>query len=145
MSLAENQPQGGNAHHQNGTGNGNSASFKFSAPFRIQVNRRACRFGRYRIPRHPHPSPRASRAIPTSGERPHPRPSLAHPISSPFAHRRPLDQSSHRTRVYFRLLARRGPKWAPTMVSFVATHTKVGSNVTLNCTLTFREIHQWNT
>jgi len=73
--------------------------FPFTNPLpppRLQVNRGTCRFGRYKIPRRPHPPPRASRvshhppqvsgltlAHPCSPTltRPHPPPS-ARPIDS---------------------------------------------------------------
>jgi hypothetical protein len=59
----------------------------------IRVNRRACRFGPYKSPRRPHPPPRASQVSPLT---------WAYPL---LTHRRPLDQSSHPTRVHFGPLA----------------------------------------
>ena len=71
----------------------------FPPSLRLQVNRGTCRFGRYKIPRRPHPPPRASRvshhppqvsgltlAHPCSPTltRPHPLPS-ARPIDSAYA------------------------------------------------------------
>jgi len=78
-------------------------------------------------------SPSASREPvsrhPTPVERPHPR--------SPLAHRRPLDQSTHPTRVHFGSRPAR-PKWAHTTVSFPgcpARGWKSALSVTLNWAL----------
>ena len=57
-------------------------------PPRLQVNRRTCRFGRYKNPRRPHPPPRVSRVShyppQVSGL------TLAHPCSPTLTHPRPL-------------------------------------------------------
>jgi hypothetical protein len=45
---------------QNGKGNVQSSSPDFCSPQVIRVNRCTCRFGRYKNPRRPHPSPRPS-------------------------------------------------------------------------------------
>ena len=69
----------------------------------IQVNQRACRFGPYKSPRRPHPPPRTSWVschLPqVSGL------IFAQPTSLALTNRRPLDQSSHPTRVHFGPLA----------------------------------------
>jgi hypothetical protein len=124
---------------QNRKGNVALSTPKFLPPPMIQVNRRTCRFVRYKNPRRPHPPPRGSQV-----SRYPPRVSsltLAHPLAHPPPSAHPIELPYADP---FWAPGQRG-QWAPTMVSFVAPHTKVGSNVTLNCTLTFREIHQWNT
>jgi hypothetical protein len=86
-----------------------------SSPLRIQVSRRACR---YEISR-----------------RPHSRSRLTHPTSPALAHHHPLDQLSHRPRVYFGPLAQHGPERALTTASFLgctANEGKSALNATLN-------------
>jgi hypothetical protein len=76
-------------------------------PRGLQVNRGTCRFGRYKNPRRPHPPPRASRVSchpPQVSGLTFAQP-LAHPTSLALTHRRPLDHSSHTTRVHFGPLA----------------------------------------
>ena len=110
----------------------------------IQVNRRVCRFGRYKNHRRPHPPPRGSQVSrhPTRVS----SLTLAHPLlTQPRSPSPTAIRSSNRVTLRGSIL---GPWPARPMGSHdgvVAPHTKVGSNVTLNCTLTFSEIHQWNT
>jgi hypothetical protein len=110
-----------------------------ASPPVIQVNWRACRFGRYKSPRRPHPPPRASRVSchppQVSGL------TFAHPLLT--QPRSPLPtavRSTNRVTLRGSILGTwpARPKWAPTMVSSLgctAHEGKSALNITLNWAL----------
>jgi hypothetical protein len=106
-----------------------------SAPEGIRVNRRACRFGRYKSPRRAHPPPRASRVSchppQVSGL------TFAHPLlTQPRSPSPTAVRSTNRLTVRGSILGpwSAQPKWAPTTVSFLAV-AQNGGKVTLKMTL----------
>src|SRR5271170_2873459 len=86
------------------------------SPPRLQVNRRACRFGRYKNPRSPHSPPRASRGT-------------AHPCSTTLTRHCPPRSARPIDFAYagpFLTPGQRGRNGLPWWCCFwVATHTKV--------------------
>jgi len=119
---------------------GKAMSFvpNFRSPHLMRVNWRACRFGRYKYPRRPHPPPRASRVsqhplLVSDRGLAHPcSPTLTYPDPPPSA--RPID--SLRGGPFWAPWPRR-PKWAPTTVPFLGGTAYEGKS-TLNMALTSR-------